>query len=218
MEVLKSIFTLNNSNEIEIDYPFEFTCPIGYGLIMDPVIDEFGYTYDKKNIEEWLKQKKTCPLNNKEYNNCNLVPNRALKESIEKFIEENNLKGKKIKVKEIKSTEKKDFIFNKDEFKQNLIFKNRIVGYDEDFYLHLKLKIPTAKSNRKHSIILLDTSGSMGQLAKLKNSSGDEEDHGLSLLKVSIHAIKTLLSSFEDGDYISIIIFHSNSEIIENLI
>ena len=218
MEVFKSIFTLNNSNEIEIDYPFEFTCPIGYGLIMDPVIDEFGYTYDKKNIEEWLKQKKTCPLNNKEYNNCNLVPNRALKESIEKFIEENNLKGKKIKVKEIKSTEKKDFIFNKDEFKQNLIFKNRIVGYDEDFYLHLKLKIPTAKSNRKHSIILLDTSGSMGQLAKLKNSSGDEEDQGLSLLKVSIHAIKTLLSSFEDGDYISIIIFHSNSEIIENLI
>ena len=35
---------------------------------------------------------------------------------------------------------------------------------------------------------------------------------------MSIHAIKTLLSSFEDGDYISIIIFHSNSEIIENLI
>lgn len=224
METLSKIFMI--SNEIEIDYPYEFTCPIGYNLIKDPVIDEFGYTYDKNNIDEWLKQKKICPLNNKPYNNSNLVPNRALKESIEKFIEENNLQGKKIKIKDISSTNKKEFIFNKDEFTRNLEFKNRIVKFDENhylhlklnYYLHLKLKIPKIKSDRKHSIILLDTSGSMGLLAKLKNSSGIVEDQGLSLLKVSIHAIKTLLSSFEDGDYISIITFDDTSEIIENLI
>ncbi len=216
MKAITSLFNL--SSEIEIDYPYEFTCPIGYNLIKEPVIDEYGYTYDKINIDQWLKQKKICPLNNKPYNNSNLVPNRALKESIDKFIEENNLQGKKIKVKEISYTNIKEFIFNKNEFEQNLIFENRIVNSDENFYLHLKLKIPNIKSNRKHSIILLDTSGSMGQLAKLKNSSGIEEDQGLSLLKVSIHAIKTLLSSFEDGDYISIITFNSISEIIENLI
>ena len=216
METLSKIF--NISNEIDIDYPYEFTCPIGYNLIKYPVIDEFGYTYDKNNIDEWLKQKNICPLNNKPYINSKLVPNRALKESIDKFIEENNLEGKKIKVKEINFTNQDEFIFNKYEFTRDLEFNNRIVKFDKNYYLHLKLKIPTTKSNRKHSIILLDTSGSMGQLAKLKNSSGIEEDQGLSLLKVSIHAIKTLLSSFEDGDFISIITFDDTSEIIENLI
>ena len=84
MEVINSLF--NYSSEIEIDYPYEYTCPIGYNLIKDPVIDEFGYTYDKININQWLKQKNICPLNNKPYISSVLVPNRALKDSCEEII------------------------------------------------------------------------------------------------------------------------------------
>ena len=161
-------------SEVDIDYPNEYTCPIGYNLIEEAVIDSYGNTYDKINIYRWLEQRSTSPLTNQPLKKENLVPNRFLQDLIIKFKQENNLIGKKIKVKEYKTLAKKDYIFDKESFIENLVFNNKIFKLENDYYLNINIKMPKENPTGKHYIICLDISGSMGMEAIVKDASGSE--------------------------------------------
>jgi hypothetical protein len=210
--------SIESLGEVEIDYPSEYTCPIGHNLIEEAVIDLYGNTYDKVNIYRWLEQKAISPLTNQPLIKENLVPNRFLQDLIIKFKQENDLIGKKIKVKEYKTLAKKDYIFDKESFIENLVFNNKIFKLENDYYLNINIKMPKENPTGKHYIICLDISGSMGMEATVKDASGSESSQGLSLLKIAIHATKTLIASLSENDLLSIVTFHADSDIIESVI
>ena len=59
-----------------------FTCPITMSVFEDPVIDNHGHTFERKEIEEHLeKNDRKCPLSREPI--TSLTPNRQIKDAIE---------------------------------------------------------------------------------------------------------------------------------------
>jgi len=77
-------------NQEEVQIPSGFLCPITLELMSDPVmlVDTWA-TYDRKSIERWFaKGHATCPRTNQEVKNMQLIPNYALKSSIDDWLEQ----------------------------------------------------------------------------------------------------------------------------------
>jgi len=68
-----------------------FYCPITDQLMVDPVIDRDGNSYERKAIEEWLGRCATSPITRNPLQISDLTPNRTLKSAIERDL----AKGKK---------------------------------------------------------------------------------------------------------------------------
>lgn len=66
--------------------PVDFLCPISYEIMFDPVITQYGMTYERKNIEQWLTEQRTDPLTNQEITNL-LYPNTIYRKKIIEFLE-----------------------------------------------------------------------------------------------------------------------------------
>ena len=65
--------------------PEEFICPITLEIMVDPVLCEDGHTYERKSIERLTNS--ISPLTRQLIDKTKLIPNRALKECIQRFIE-----------------------------------------------------------------------------------------------------------------------------------
>ena len=54
-------------------------------IMEDPVITPSGITYDRKSIERWLQNKSVDPISKRPLRPNQLIPNRALKDSIAEY-------------------------------------------------------------------------------------------------------------------------------------
>ena len=68
-------------------------CPITGDLMIDPVVDSEGNTYERIAIESWIDGHKTSPITRNVITLEDLRPNRSLKNAIEETI----ASGKQIK-------------------------------------------------------------------------------------------------------------------------
>lgn len=66
--------------------PQDWFCPISQEIMKDPVIGPDGFTYERKFIEEWLEKSNTSPVTRKVFDSKNLIPNLALKSTIENML------------------------------------------------------------------------------------------------------------------------------------
>ena len=69
-----------------LEEPPKFMCPIGLYLMVDPVIDANGDTYDRKSIEKWFEKSQKSPLTNEVLSNKNLIPNNDLKSDVMEYM------------------------------------------------------------------------------------------------------------------------------------
>lgn len=53
--------------------------------MIDPVVCEDGHSYERGAVESWLRNHDTSPLSNAHLNSKMVVPNHALRNSIEAF-------------------------------------------------------------------------------------------------------------------------------------
>ena len=60
------------------------TCPISQEIFRDPVVAEDGVTYERADIEKWLRRNQTSPMTRQPMG-LNLVPNLSLKSTIADF-------------------------------------------------------------------------------------------------------------------------------------
>jgi U-box domain len=63
--------------------PESFLCPISYEVMRDPVVDSDGNSYEREEIEAWLKKHGTSPITRAPLTVEDLIPNRALRDLIE---------------------------------------------------------------------------------------------------------------------------------------
>jgi serine/threonine protein kinase len=73
-----------NPEQVE-PIPESLLCPIGYNLMLDPVVCADGHSYDRATIEEWLRLHNTSPLTNQPLPNKHLLPNHTLRKMIDEF-------------------------------------------------------------------------------------------------------------------------------------
>mmetsp|Transcript_27846 Transcript_27846/g.86701 ORF Transcript_27846/g.86701 Transcript_27846/m.86701 type:complete len:714 (-) Transcript_27846:52-2193(-) len=64
---------------------------------------------------------------------------------------------------------------------------------------------------------IVDVSGSMGDEAMLKTESGDTSGHGLSVLDVVKHSLKTIIMNLADSDRLALVAFSNNAETVFDL-
>jgi len=76
----------------------ECVCPISQSLMVDPVMAADGHTYDKSQIQSWIKQEESTnrgivrsPQTREPLENNRLVPNVALRRTIERLINSGQL-------------------------------------------------------------------------------------------------------------------------------
>ncbi|CAF1316855.1 unnamed protein product [Rotaria magnacalcarata] len=62
-----------------------FICPITHELMVDPVIDGDGNSYERGAIEDWLQRNGTSPITRAPLLVSDLRPNRALKTAIDEY-------------------------------------------------------------------------------------------------------------------------------------
>ncbi|KAL9163589.1 hypothetical protein ABFS82_06G050600 [Erythranthe guttata] len=58
--------------------PNHFICPLLKDVMNDPCVAADGYTYDRKAIEEWLRENNTSPVTNLPLLSKSLIPNHSL--------------------------------------------------------------------------------------------------------------------------------------------
>ena len=79
--------------DANIPVPDEFICPISFELMVDPVIAEDGYTYERHHYERWVAGGKLkSPMTNIPFVHILAISNRALKATIVRFVDEANSK------------------------------------------------------------------------------------------------------------------------------
>jgi hypothetical protein len=63
--------------------PKDFSCPISWDLMRDPVIISTGQTYDRSSISRWIDEgHRTCPKTGQMLVHSRVVPNKALRNLI----------------------------------------------------------------------------------------------------------------------------------------
>ncbi|CAN0193713.1 unnamed protein product [Scytosiphon promiscuus] len=65
--------------------PEEYMCPLTLEVMIDPVVCEDGHSYERGALEAWLRNHNTSPMSNARLTSNMMVPNHALRNSIEAF-------------------------------------------------------------------------------------------------------------------------------------
>jgi hypothetical protein len=69
-----------------VEVPDGYECPISCEIMKDPVIAADGHSYERGEIEGWLRHHATSPKTNLPLAHKNLVPNHNLRQSIEAYL------------------------------------------------------------------------------------------------------------------------------------
>lgn len=71
----------------KMEIPLEFLCPITHDVMLNPVICEDGFTYERKAITEWfLSGKYTSPMTNQTLTSTECKCNKELRNRIHEFL------------------------------------------------------------------------------------------------------------------------------------
>jgi len=97
------------------------------------------------------------------------------------------------------------------------IIAGRNLGEASDDVANILVSIKTpAGSERQPSdlVCVIDTSGSMSTEATIQGASGATESHGLSLLDIAKHGVRTIIRTLTDKDRISLVSFERESRVV----
>ncbi len=182
-----------------MSYPEDWYCPITHALYEVPVIAEDGQTYEESAILSWLDTSNVSPITKTTISKEGLRINYSLKNTIESIVKG----GRDLKINTSSIGE------NQYSPKLNV----RKIIYDQKTYLNVKVISPEEnKTMETLFICLIDISGSMGSKASIDTDSG--EDHGFSRLDLVKHSLKTVVSSVNETDSISLITFSDRAQVI----
>ena len=79
-------YTSSLSKKTYDNIPSDYLCPISLDIMLDPVVLDDGFTYDRKEIKRWFKQSRLSPMTNEKVSE-KMIPNKTLKSAINSWIE-----------------------------------------------------------------------------------------------------------------------------------
>ena len=192
--------------EQTIFIPPDFYCPITGDIMVDPVSDNGGHTYERQSILRWLQTKKESPITREYLDESHLTDNVAMKRSIDSIrgkLQDNQLKidSRVADIQLQPYTDKLDEI--------------SLEQYYNDGKLMLSVTAPDVETRPPIDVVLcIDVSYSMYDEATLKGTHNERLSHGISVLSLTVSAAKTILHSLNDDDNISIVTYSSEAKTI----
>jgi Mg-chelatase subunit ChlD len=169
----------------------------------DPVIDNDGISYEKEAILQWLNSgKNISPVTKKSLKIEDLRPNRALKETIDKYKASGTMPVAEI----IPDVE--DWVYSEEDAKIDLLYS----GFEKKGIVTISPK--KGKRMPSHVCAVIDVSYSMNSEATVKSETGKNESYGLTVLDVVKHALRTISKSLSKNDLLSIVTFSDSAKIV----
>ena len=198
-------------SDIQIEIPREYICPITLTIMEDPVICEDGQTYERISI--MMLSNSISPITRQYINKNNLIPNRAIKDAIERFKLTNTYNG----LGQITHSTSQVFISNPQLVIPEYINESYNVcsPWDNQLY-NITFKKPINFVDTRivtTFIAILDTSGSMGE--SCSTGTGTESD-GFTRLNLLQHSMNTLIEMLNPSDELVMIQFNSIANYIFN--
>ena len=203
-----------------IEYNAAFYCPITGSIMLDPVIDREGNSYERSAIEKWIHEHNRSPITRNPLSIKDLIPNRVLQQTIEKEIYDRD--RHQIISTQTRRPNLPSFDLNMKnisiDFKSHLIPSN---GNEKNSSLNYNILTSAVCSDQSvlripsNIILIIDVSGSMNDIAKPPTPSPgsvtNESDHfGLSLLDIVKHATRTVIETLNENDSLALITFSTN--------
>eukprot|EP01104_Vermistella_antarctica_P017611 TRINITY_DN6264_c1_g1_i1.p1 TRINITY_DN6264_c1_g1~~TRINITY_DN6264_c1_g1_i1.p1 ORF type:complete len:797 (+),score=126.13 TRINITY_DN6264_c1_g1_i1:231-2621(+) len=203
---------VKNDSSSEDVYPQAFFCALSHEVMIDPVIDPEGHTYERSVIEEWLRRNKSSPITRSPLRASQLIPNRALRETIESTVGQRKVAApdtNTLMTKE-RSSNCSTVSNTSDSGESGLCLS--VTAHDDRAMVSIH---PPTEGLRAgvDLVCVIDVSGSMSTEASVKNAQGDQETHGLSLLDVVKHAVSTIIHTLGPHDRLAIVSFHSDAKV-----
>jgi hypothetical protein len=190
------------------DVPSEYICPITLNIMDNPVICDDGYTYEKDAI--LAIPNSMSPMTRQYINKNNLIPNRGLKDAIERYKSLNNLEKNLNNDTNLNNYTNPQLIYPSDNITEYLVRS----PWDDKIYSIKYNQKETNWIDSRYSttlIAVLDTSGSMGESCSLVG-----EQDGFSRLNLVQHSMNTVIQMLNPGDELILIEFNSTSNCIFN--
>jgi len=186
--------------------PPDFYCPITGSIMIDPVSDNGGHTYERDSIVQWLQTNKTSPITREYLDESLLTDNVAMKRSIESI--RDKLTSDQLKVdSQIMDVELLPYVEKLDEI--------TIDQYYNEGKLVVSITGPDVVKRPPIDIVLcIDVSYSMYDEATLKGTHNERLSHGMSVLSLTLSAAKTILYTLDDDDNISIVTYSSGAKTV----
>jgi len=219
------------------EFPEAYYCKITYQLLVDPVTDREGNTYERNAIEQWLADHNTSPITRNPLSRSDLMPNNALKSSIQTLISQRRSAGQSElpqaiypaaapspapaqvympataptyapQAQAVQSSLVAGMSAMQIEQQSGPIqftLSSHSTGQDALVMLHSN----QTDGNRAplDVVCVVDISGSMGGEATLSTAAGTKESHGLSLLDIVKHAVKTIAHALTADDRLAIVVY-----------
>ena len=186
-----------------------FYCPITNELLVDPVVDKDGISYERAAIEARLSVNPTSPVTLKPLHVIDLTPNRSLKNAIEAEIRSGKRLKPRLNRAEEKNEEDKDNdrggANNLDDYPVSLkVLQGPVLDYQVEMLIST---FPSEKQVREPADIccVVDVSGSMGTHV----SAAGTESARLTILDIVKHAVITIINSLNEDDRLSVVAYSS---------
>ncbi|KAL9656854.1 hypothetical protein ABK040_004388 [Willaertia magna] len=192
--------------------PVECYCPITQEIMKDPVICVDGHTYERSAIVQWLRIHACSPMTRQPMTAENLVPNIALRNTIEQLLNSNTSVNRNVTTTQtVPPTTPVVHSVEPIELSLNPHMLN-----SKEALIHISA-IPPKEGKRQPStfICILDVSGSMGQDAD--DTTAGNENHGFSRLDLVKHSMSTIINVLEPQDQLAIITFSTSAKTILSL-
>ena len=185
--------------------PESFYCPLTTELMKDPVVDPEGNTYEREAITAWLHKNSISPITRNPLKVEDLIPNRALKETMEMILA-NSSQERKLEPVKIQKGGSSDI-------QVEIISKN-----GQTMFSVIPPTSQRGVTRTPSSIVcVIDVSGSMDSEARIQNQAGQSEGFGFSILDLVKHSVRTIIQSLGDDDQLSLIAFTDDAQIVLEL-
>ena len=187
-----------------------FICPITQTIMADPVICDDGITYERAAITHWLQSHNTSPVTRQFINSTHLIPNIALRNTIQDFLKNKSHRSQNTSTSistSIQNTQHTQNTVNFNSSQSSCYFEN-------NYYSFVTLNFQNTSKKSNIIVAVVDTSGSMGENADIPGS----ESSGLSRLDLVKHTLNTITNSLSDNDKLCIVKFSNTAQVISDFV
>ena len=188
---------------LRMSIPNDWLCPITLSIMRDPVIVADGHTYERNAIQKWFTEQRArgdhvrSPKTNELLVNLGLIPNIALRNTIEDFLAKNPQPTVSSVVPSYTQSA--------------LTLSSRV--YEARGAKHLHMKVSATDASKRQPIVLIaivDNSGSMGEVADTEAT----ESFGYTRMDLVKHTMRTLAAVLQEDDMLAIVSYSTSARVV----
>ena len=174
----------------------DWLCSITLSVMRDPVIAADGHSYEREAITQWFTTSMLSPKTGLRLPSSNLIPNIALRNTIQEFFTKNP-----------QNAASRGALFTQSPLK----LSPHLYEARGQKYLHMKVNA-TAEATRQpiELIAIVDNSGSMGEVADAEAA----ESFGYTRMDLVKHTLRTLAAVLQEKDTLSIVTYSTSARVV----